>query len=73
MRIEFILRESTIKDVIKPWVDTGHKDNSNDGGFVFKDADNCTIDNGVVKVFIEGLVYVYNTSDFYRIKVQQDD
>jgi len=70
MKIEFILRESTIKDIIKPWVDTGHTDNSGDGGFIFDDLLTMPFfEDGCVYVETDESQYIYNVSDFYRIKI----
>lgn len=68
MKIEFILRESTIRDILKPWVDTGHTDNSGDGGFVFEDA-LYTMEKGCITIETNDSTYIYNISDFYRIKI----
>jgi phage head maturation protease len=69
MKIEFILRESTIKDVIKQWVAAGNVDNSSKGGFVFEDADDYDIENGIIVISNDEKDYIYNISDFYRIKI----
>lgn len=72
MKIEFILRESTIRDILKPWVDTGHTDNSGDGGFCFDNVHDYDITNGVIHITInddDANEYIYNISDFYRIKI----
>ena len=70
MKIEFILRESTIRDILKPWVDTGHTDNSNDGGFAFDDLKLMPwFEDGCVYVETGDAQYIYNVSDFYRIKI----
>lgn len=69
MKIEFILRESTIADVIKPWVDAGNVDNSKDGGFVFEDADDYDLLGKTIRVMSNGSTYIYTVTDFYRIKI----
>jgi len=70
MKIEFILRESTIKDVIGPWVNAGNSDNSGCGSFTFDDLDVMPFtDCGCIYVEANGSQYIYNVSDFYRIKI----
>ena len=72
MRIEFILRESTIRDILKPWVDSEHADNSNDSGFCFEDVHDYDITDGIIHITNnddDASEYIYNISDFYRIKI----
>jgi len=69
MRIEFILRESTIEDVIDSWISAGNSDNSGDGGFVFEDAEDYDIKDNNICVLSGDSTYIYNVSDFYRIKI----
>ncbi len=72
MKIEFILRESTIEDIIDNWTAMGNIDNSNDGGFVFENVEDYTIfDGGIIKLFANEITYIYNLSDFYRIKITE--
>ena len=70
MKIEFILRESTIKDVIGPWVNAGKEDNTKDGSFVFDELTQMPwVENGLVYVETDNAQYIYNVSDFYRVKI----
>lgn len=73
MKIEFILRESTTRDILKPWMDSGHMDNSGDGGFVFEDVTDHSISLGIITIETECETYFYNISDFYRIKIDYND
>ncbi len=70
MKIEFILKESTLDDVLGPWSRSGHEYDKSNGGFTFESVVNYTVDGGLI--FIEMAAdtrYIYNISDFYRIKV----
>lgn len=69
MRIEFILRESTIDDVINSWIAAGNADNSGDGGFIFENAADYNMSSSTICVISDGSTYIYNLSDFYRIKI----
>lgn len=70
MRVEFILRDSVIADVIDNWCAMGNADNSNDGGFSFADVEKApTIDGGQIMVEVNKCIYIYSVSDFYRIKI----
>jgi len=70
MKIEFILRESTIDDVIGPWCRSGHTDNSSKGGFSFENVTTYKVDSGYITIWLaDDSQYIYKMSDFYRIKV----
>ncbi len=74
MKIQFILKESTIADIKNPWVNAGNNDNTDQGGFTFKSeyAINYVIEDGLIIVETSEGTYIYNISDFYRIKIIQD-
>jgi len=70
MKIQFILRESTIKDIQGPWVTMGNDDNCDCGGFTFDDLKVMPFtDGGLIYVETSDSQYIYNVSDFYRIKI----
>jgi hypothetical protein len=68
-RIELIPKDSTIADIIDNWINSGRKDNSGDGQFVFEDCDSCNTHDGALWIAAKGKQYVYNLADFYRVKI----
>jgi len=69
LKIQFILKSSTITDIQAPWVGMGGADNTNEGGFTFDGNVDYEIEGGVIRVYANGSVYVYNITDFYRVKI----
>lgn len=69
MNIEFILKESTIDNIRGPWVRAGKVDNAAKGSFVFKDIKSWESDEKLMTIYTEDDIYIYNISDFYRIKI----
>ena len=69
MKIQFILRESTIKDIIDPWCRMGGDNNAHKGGFTFDDVIDHIVKDGVIQIKTSDATYIYNISDFYRIKI----
>ena len=69
MKIEFILKESTKNEISTTWADSGREDNVRDGGFIFENASEYTVKDGVISIHSDGSRYYYNISDFYRIKL----
>jgi hypothetical protein len=67
--VEIIPKQQTIIDVIDFWKATGREDNTHDGQFVFENADNAYVENGCIIILREDEIYVYNMSDFYRVKI----
>jgi len=69
MQIEFISKESTIKNIFAQWVAAGKFDNTEEGSFIFCDVDDYEYNSGCVIVEKGDDTYIYNVSDFYRIKI----
>ena len=68
-RIELIPKQSTLDDIIGPWVNSGREDNCKDGQFVFVDVESYWIDGGVITIISDDKSYYYNMADFYRVRV----
>lgn len=68
-RVELIPKSSTLADILTPWVNSGRKDNSKDGQFVFESADCVLCENGLIQIRVKEKDYIYNMVDFYRLKV----
>lgn len=68
-RVELIPKTSTLDDIIEPWICSGRVDNRADGVFVFKDCEDCTVQEGTIYIAKGKKQYIYNLADFYRVKV----
>jgi len=74
MNIEFILKESTLDDILGPWSRSGREYDTSKGGFSFENASGYEIKGGFIEIGMEeDRVYIYNMSDFYRIKISYPD
>lgn len=71
MKIEMIFRESTINDISKYWEATGREVTADkDGQAVFENVTNYRVYDGLIVIENnKGETFIYNVSDFYRIKV----
>lgn len=69
MRIELIPKKSVIDDVLEYWESTGRESNIENGQFVFDDAGDMHIEDGVIEILRGDKQYYYNMCDFYRVKV----
>ena len=67
--IELIPKQSTLDDIIGPWVNSGRSDNSKDGKFIFTGVKSYNYLNGILDIHTSKATYVYNLADFYRIKI----
>lgn len=67
--VELIPKESTLKDIIGPWVNSGRDDNRKDGAFVFTNVDVAKAEYGSIEIIKGDHVYIYNQADFYRVKI----
>jgi hypothetical protein len=73
IKIEFILKASTIMDIAGPWVDSGHVDNTKDGRFVFEDVKSYNYVSDKIDIHTDDATYLFNVSDFYRIKITRGE
>ncbi len=73
IKIEFILKASTILDIVGPWVDSGHEDNTKDGRFIFDDVKSYNYVGNKIDIHTSDATYLFNVSDFYRIKITRDE
>lgn len=69
-KVEFIYKESILVDALENWSKMGKtQDNNNSGGFVFECEEHPLIESGVIRIFVDADQYIYNISDFYRVKI----
>ena len=68
-RVELIAKQSVMSDIRKSWVNSGRKDNSDSGVFIFERACSAFPYNGMFEVTVGVERFFYNPLDFYRIKV----
>ena len=70
VNVYLIPKETTLKQSLPSWVNSGRDDNSQDGEFIFEFADSAHIlHSGVLCVKYADEAYYYNAIDFYRIKI----
>lgn len=69
-KITMIPKQSTLEDIKKSWIDSGREWNGDLGEFCFDDVDCYEVISGAVMIQKEDCRYVYNTQDFYRLKIQ---
>jgi hypothetical protein len=69
IKIEMVLRKSTLADIIGPWVAMGKPDNREAGGFIFDNVVSYNYIGNHIDIHTEDATYVYNLSDFYRVKI----
>jgi hypothetical protein len=67
-KIEFIHKESVYNDIINNWNCAGKKDDSDGHSFEFE-CDDYFVKCGIIYITVGSNEYIYNVSDFYRIKV----
>lgn len=67
-RVEIHVKESVLKDSIVGWVNSRRPDNRNQGSFIFDNADEVVIAEGILTVRVDNNVYTYNMIDLYRVK-----
>lgn len=68
-KVEFIHKKSTYDDIIENWKGLG-KSNDSEHGFIFESYNCPYFHDGVLELNKDGKTYVYNPSDFYRIKYE---
>lgn len=68
--IEFIYKNSVICDVLDNWNKLGKdQQNNHKGGFVFVCDEHPIIEGGSIRITHNGELFIYNLSDFYRVKI----
>jgi len=67
-KVEFIHKKSVFEDIVDSWQGMGTEIDSCDGFVFFSDA-RPIVRDGVIILERSGHMYVYNLSDFYRVKL----
>lgn len=71
-KVEFIYKSSVLNDILDNWNSMGKtQENNESGGFVFMCESHPCIESGTIRIYEEDSQYIYNVSDFYRIKITQ--
>lgn len=69
-KVEFIFKESVLKDSINNWNSMGKTtENNNKGGFIFECEEHPLVQDGYIWIAADDSRYMYNLVDFYRIKI----
>ncbi|MCW8885551.1 MAG: hypothetical protein OQK12_09900 [Motiliproteus sp.] len=68
-RIEMIPKESTIQECLTFWTATGREDETPNGQFVFEKVESYFYYDRTLEIRNGDKLYLYNMSDFYRIKI----
>ena len=68
-RVEMIPKKSVMDNIIDYWKLTGREDNCEDGQFVFDSVVSARVYSETLQIDNDAKTYIYNVSDFYRIKI----
>ena len=71
MKIEFILKPSSVYGLVDNWVASGREAPENEM-FIFE-CDSYERDAEIFTVHANGSTYIYNVFDFYRIKIMKEE
>jgi len=73
-RVEKIAKQSVMADIRQSWINSGREDNAEHGVFVFESADDVgVLGPAAFCVTVGKNRFIYNTADFYRIKMTELD
>ena len=71
--VEFIFKKSVYNDIIDNWKALNKKDDTaQEAGFVFQCQAHPIIADGVIQIHKDAHIYIYNLSDFYRVKITKE-
>ena len=65
--VEFIFKEGIEENIFPDGSDEGVI--ISESGFTIKDADAYEVENGTIKIHRDRIIYIYQLSDFYRVKI----
>jgi hypothetical protein len=69
-KVEFIFKESVLKDSLRNWRLMGKTtENNESGGFVFECEEHPLVQDSYIWIAVDDSRYLYNLADFYRIKI----
>jgi len=60
-------------DIVGPWKDSGHSDNTTEGGFKIENVKSYNYFSDCIDIHVGDDTYLYNVSDFYRIKIMRSE